>query len=124
MSKRILIFFYLFICTSVHRLLLISRVFFALERLALSLFMSRVGTNYYNSSPPTDQSTFFTNFTNRGPYFHICHSFSYYLLEENKFLEIFNFELYPHERMLKLKKPPNHSSLCFGVYKLYVLWLK
>nr|YP_009559857.1 ribosomal protein L36 [Alnus cremastogyne]AZV03491.1 ribosomal protein L36 [Alnus cremastogyne] len=40
----------------------------------MSLFMSRVGTNYYNSSPSTDQTTFFTNFTNRGPYFHICHS--------------------------------------------------
>nr|QHD18664.1 ribosomal protein L36 [Sinopora hongkongensis] len=36
--------------------------------------MSRIGTNYYNSPPPTDQSTFFTNFTNGGPYFHICHS--------------------------------------------------
>nr|AZM32468.1 ribosomal protein L36 [Magnolia sieboldii] len=40
----------------------------------MSLFMSRIETNYYNSSPPTDQSTFFTNFTNRGPYFHICYS--------------------------------------------------
>nr|YP_009541446.1 ribosomal protein L36 [Sonneratia alba]AYR05448.1 ribosomal protein L36 [Sonneratia alba] len=45
-----------------------------LTRLALSLFMSRVGTNYYNSPPPTDQSTFFTNFTNGGPYFHSCRS--------------------------------------------------
>nr|WED20286.1 ribosomal protein L36 [Castanopsis hystrix] len=48
--------------------------------------MSRVGTNYYNSSPSTDQSTFFTNFTNGGPYFHICHSlteFKIYLFEEN-----------------------------------------
>jgi hypothetical protein len=45
-----------------------------LERLSLSLFMSRVGANYYNSSPSTYQSTFFTNFTNRGPYFHICRS--------------------------------------------------
>nr|QKG03139.1 ribosomal protein L36 [Laguncularia racemosa] len=43
-----------------------------LKRLSLSLFMPRVGTNYYNSSPPTDQSTFFTNFTNGGPYFHSC----------------------------------------------------
>nr|YP_009326023.1 ribosomal protein L36 [Citrullus lanatus]YP_009348065.1 ribosomal protein L36 [Citrullus lanatus subsp. mucosospermus]YP_009420828.1 ribosomal protein L36 [Citrullus colocynthis]APD52514.1 ribosomal protein L36 [Citrullus lanatus]APW82496.1 ribosomal protein L36 [Citrullus lanatus]APW82581.1 ribosomal protein L36 [Citrullus lanatus]APW82666.1 ribosomal protein L36 [Citrullus lanatus]APW82751.1 ribosomal protein L36 [Citrullus lanatus subsp. mucosospermus] len=36
--------------------------------------MSRIGTNYHNSSPPTDQATFFTNFPNGGPYFHICHS--------------------------------------------------
>nr|YP_009336065.1 ribosomal protein L36 [Ulmus davidiana]YP_009336143.1 ribosomal protein L36 [Ulmus laciniata]YP_009336221.1 ribosomal protein L36 [Ulmus macrocarpa]YP_009336298.1 ribosomal protein L36 [Ulmus pumila]YP_009486159.1 ribosomal protein L36 [Ulmus chenmoui]YP_009488541.1 ribosomal protein L36 [Ulmus gaussenii]YP_009557894.1 ribosomal protein L36 [Zelkova serrata]YP_009686883.1 ribosomal protein L36 [Ulmus americana]YP_009906774.1 ribosomal protein L36 [Ulmus parvifolia]APP88963.1 ribosomal p len=40
----------------------------------MSLFMSWVGTNYYNSSSSTDQSTFFTNFTNGGSYFHICHS--------------------------------------------------
>ena len=62
------------------------------ERLSLSLFMSRVGTNYYNPSPPADQSTFFTNFTNGSPYFHNCYAlneFRIYLLEENKFLEIF-----------------------------------
>nr|YP_010630480.1 ribosomal protein L36 [Allium sacculiferum]WBN97526.1 ribosomal protein L36 [Allium sacculiferum] len=35
--------------------------------------MSRIGTNHYNSSAPTDQSTFFTNFTNRSPYFHISY---------------------------------------------------
>nr|YP_009676115.1 ribosomal protein L36 [Berchemiella wilsonii]QDE13034.1 ribosomal protein L36 [Berchemiella wilsonii] len=40
----------------------------------MSLFMSRIGTNYYNSSSPTDQSAFFTNFTHGGSYFHICHS--------------------------------------------------
>lgn len=63
-----------------------------LEKLSLSLFMSRVGTDYYNPSPPTDQSTFFTNFTNGGPYFHICNSltkltkFRIDFLEENKFL--------------------------------------
>lgn len=33
-----------------------------------------------------------------------------YLLKENKFLEIFNFELYSHKRPSKLKKPPNHLS--------------
>lgn len=62
------------------------------ERLSLSLFMSRVGTNYYNASSPTDQSTFFTNFTNGGPYFHSCYSLTelrIHLLEENKFLAIF-----------------------------------
>lgn len=46
---------------------------FFLERLSLSLFMSRIGTNHYNSPAPTDQSTFFTNFTNGSPYFHISH---------------------------------------------------
>nr|QHH25708.1 ribosomal protein L36 [Asarum heterotropoides]QSV10642.1 ribosomal protein L36 [Asarum heterotropoides var. mandshuricum]UXR13921.1 ribosomal protein L36 [Asarum heterotropoides var. mandshuricum] len=40
----------------------------------MSLFMSRVGTNCYNSSPSTDQSAFFTNFTNGSPYFHIFNS--------------------------------------------------
>lgn len=44
---------------------------FHLERLSLSLFMSWVEANYYNSSPSTYQSTFFTNFTNRSSYFHI-----------------------------------------------------
>nr|YP_009538926.1 ribosomal protein L36 [Caragana rosea var. rosea]ATQ37497.1 ribosomal protein L36 [Caragana rosea var. rosea]WFG49807.1 ribosomal protein L36 [Caragana rosea]WFG49884.1 ribosomal protein L36 [Caragana rosea] len=33
--------------------------------------MSWIGTNYYNSSSPADQSTFFTNLTNRGSYFHV-----------------------------------------------------
>uniref|UniRef100_A0A8S0XJF6 Uncharacterized protein n=1 Tax=Spirodela intermedia TaxID=51605 RepID=A0A8S0XJF6_SPIIN len=44
--------------------------------LSLSLFMSWIRTNHYNSSAPTDQSTFFTNFTNRSPYFHIYDSLS------------------------------------------------
>nr|YP_010945971.1 ribosomal protein L36 [Caragana spinosa]WGN99155.1 ribosomal protein L36 [Caragana spinosa] len=42
--------------------------------LSLSLFMSWIGTNYYNSPSPADQSTFFTNLTNRGSYFHISYS--------------------------------------------------
>nr|AAS46077.1 ribosomal protein L36 [Oryza sativa Indica Group] len=41
------------------------------ERLPLSLFMLRIGTNDSNSSTPTNQSTFCTNFTNRSSYFHI-----------------------------------------------------
>lgn len=48
---------------------------FRLQRLSLSLFMSWVRANHYNSPSSTYQSTLFTNFTNRGPYFHICHSF-------------------------------------------------
>lgn len=47
-----------------------------LQRLSLSLFMSWIRTNHYNASAPTDQSTFFTNFTNRSPYFHIYDSLS------------------------------------------------
>lgn len=62
---------------------------FLFERLSLSLFMSRVGTNYYNSSSPTDQSTFFTNFTNGGPDFHSCYSlteFRMYLFSSRQIL--------------------------------------
>lgn len=57
-----------------------------LENLSLPLFMSRVGANYYNSSPSTYQSTFFTNFTNGGPYFHIFHSLilNIHIFEETK----------------------------------------
>nr|YP_009155573.1 ribosomal protein L36 [Oryza barthii]YP_009155656.1 ribosomal protein L36 [Oryza glumipatula]YP_009155739.1 ribosomal protein L36 [Oryza longistaminata]YP_009459002.1 ribosomal protein L36 [Oryza coarctata]AJP33932.1 ribosomal protein L36 [Oryza glaberrima]ANG44603.1 ribosomal protein L36 [Oryza sativa Indica Group]AJP33603.1 ribosomal protein L36 [Oryza barthii]AJP33685.1 ribosomal protein L36 [Oryza barthii]AJP33767.1 ribosomal protein L36 [Oryza barthii] len=33
--------------------------------------MLRIGTNDSNSSTPTNQSTFCTNFTNRSSYFHI-----------------------------------------------------
>ena len=90
------------------------------ERLSLSLFMSRVGTNYYNASPSTDQSAFFTNFTNGGSYFHNCYSlteFRIYFTDWKKisFLKFLNRELDPHE--WNLEKPPNHSNLCCGVYK-------
>ena len=62
---------------------------------SLSLFMSWVGKTYCNSSPPTDQSTFFTNFRNR------------ISSEENKFLEILNFELYLHEKItVEVEKTP------------------
>ena len=44
-----------------------------LENLSLSLFMSQVETNYYNSSPSMDQLIFFADFMNRSPYFHICY---------------------------------------------------
>lgn len=44
--------------------------------LSLSLFMFWIGTNYYKSTSPTDQSTFFTNFTNRGRHFHILNSWN------------------------------------------------
>lgn len=74
----------------------ITTLWETLERLSLSLFMSRIGTNHYNSSAPTDQSTFFTNFTNRSPYFHISFSllsFLIYSLEENKSLVFFFFLL-------------------------------
>ena len=40
-----------------------------LERLSLSLFMSRVPTNYSNSPLPMYQSAFFTNLTNGSPHF-------------------------------------------------------
>ncbi|CAL0301090.1 unnamed protein product [Lupinus luteus] len=40
-----------------------------IQVLSLSLFMSCIGTNYYSSTLPTGQSTFFTNFTCRGPSF-------------------------------------------------------
>ena len=59
---------------------------FIIKRLSLSLFMSRVGTNYYNAPPSTNQSTFFTNFTNGGSYFHNCYS-----LTETEFRIYFYF---------------------------------
>lgn len=80
-----LVFFYLFIVSFLES---------PFQKLSLSLFMSWVGTNYYNPSPPADQSTFFTNFPNGSPYFHNCYAlneFRIYLLvlEENRFLAIF-----------------------------------
>jgi hypothetical protein len=69
-----------------------------MEILSLSLFMSWIRTNYDNSPSPTDQSTFFTNFTNRGPDFHICHSLTksrIYLLDENKFSLHFQLLILP-----------------------------
>lgn len=66
---------------------------FHLQTLSLSLFMSRVGANYYNPSPSTYQSTFFTNFTNGSPYFHICYSliFEYIYIFLKKKTSFFKF---------------------------------
>lgn len=106
---------FFFICTSD------PLEIFRLERLSLSLFMSRVGTNYENSSPSTYQLTFFTNFTNRGSYFHICYSFILNIHTSFFFLKQMSFEILtciPMKRILKLKKLPNHSNLCCGIYNL------
>lgn len=59
------------------------------------------------------QSMFFTNFTNRNPYFHIYYFLSIYFLEENKSLLIMNDDIQQIQRyngdkikieMLKNKK--------------------
>lgn len=39
----------------------------------------------------------------------------------NEFLEIFYFEVYFHERYVKLKKLPNYANPGWEVYKLYSL---
>lgn len=66
MNFNIIFFFYLYIWYFLFN----TKPFFV-KILSLSLFMFWVGTNYYNSTSPAYQSTFFTNFTNRGSYFHI-----------------------------------------------------